>query len=69
MPFINVENTGTNSYIDLTNNIPFSGAEIISTKITGNYTINGSDENETTLKVNDFIVSGGSFDIDLVVTS
>lgn len=65
MPLINVENTETNGYIDLTNNIPFRGAEIISTKITGNYTINGSDENETTLKVNGIIVTGGSFDINL----
>ena len=62
---IDVSKEGSTSYIDLTNKYPFVGSNIISTIFTGNYTINDSDETETTIKINDQEISGGSFAINL----
>lgn len=65
VPVINIQNTETTSYINLTNNIPFIGSNIISTSITGNYLINGSNETDTTVKIDGVTVSNGSFEINL----
>lgn len=62
---INLQNTETTDYIDLTNNIPFIGSEIVSTSITGNYVINGPIGAEASIKINGITVTNGSFEINL----
>ena len=62
---INMQNYETTNYIDLTNNIPFTGAEIVSTSITGNYVIDGLNGAEASVTINGQIVTGGTFSIDL----
>lgn len=62
---IEMEDIETTNYIDLTNNIPFTGSEIISTSISGNYVIDGPTGVETLVKINGVTVTGGSFDINL----
>ena len=60
---ITLTSTNTAGNIDLSNDIPFVGSEIISTTLKGNYTVNGSEN--ATIKINDNVLSGGSFEIDL----
>lgn len=62
---LNVELTSINTTgnISLENDIPFTGSDIISTTLKGNYTINGSAN--TVVKINDIILSSGTFEIDL----
>lgn len=62
---IKVTNDETLEYIDLSNMIPFVGSEIISSNITGNYTITGGESASNTIKINGNIVTGGTFDINL----
>ena len=45
-----MEDIETTNYIDLTN-IPFTGSEIISTSISGNYVIDGPTGVETLVKL------------------
>ena len=62
---VELENFEKTDYISLANNIPFSGATIISSSITGSYQI--SDLNGATgwAKINGTTLSGGTFDISL----
>ncbi|HHT38285.1 MAG TPA: hypothetical protein GXZ95_02580 [Mollicutes bacterium] len=62
---ISLSSVEKTDYIDLTNNIPFIGSEIVSTSITGNYVITGSDEESTSIKINGVEITNGSFEIDL----
>lgn len=62
---ININSNQTVDYMDFTNNIPFVGGEILTTTVTGNYTINGVEEADTTITINGQTVAGGSFEIDL----
>lgn len=62
---INMQNYETTNYIDLTNSIPLTGAEIISTSITGNYVIDGLNGADATVTINGQVVTGGTFSIDL----
>ncbi|MDD4035914.1 MAG: hypothetical protein PHS45_01130 [Bacilli bacterium] len=64
-PVINIQNIEKTDYIDLTNNTPFIGSEIVSTSITGNYTINGPEGANPLIKINGVTVSNGSFEINL----
>lgn len=64
-PVINMQNYETTNYIDLTNNIPLTGAEIVSTSITGNYVIDGLNGADATITINGQVVTGGNFSIDL----
>jgi len=63
---ISMTNVETTEYINLSNNIPFEGAEITSTSITGSYVI--SEQGVSTVKINGELVSGGTFDVDLGIT-
>ncbi len=62
---INLQNTEKIDNINLTNNIPFIGGDIISTSITGNYSINGASESEVIIKINGTTISNGSFEVNL----
>jgi hypothetical protein len=65
---LDIKNIQTNGDINLINNIPLVGKEIISTSITGNYTISGASAEDTTIKVNGITVNNGSFNINLGTT-
>lgn len=67
-PTINIQNYETTNYIDLKNSIPLTGAEIVSTSITGNYVIDGLNGAEATVTINGQVVTGGTFTIDLGTT-
>ncbi len=64
-PVINMQNAETTSYLDLTNNIPFTGAEIVSTSITGSYVIDGLNGADASVIINGQSVTGGAFVVDL----
>ena len=64
-PLIHLDLIALTDYIDLTNDISFAGSEIISTSITGNYVINGSDDANTSIKIGNVPVTGGSFEVNL----
>jgi hypothetical protein len=61
---INLQSEETTTNIDLQANLPLVGNQIISTSITGNYTINGAEEEGVIIKINGTIVTDGSFNID-----
>jgi len=65
---INFHNTVTIDDIDMTNSTPFIGGDIISTSITGNYTIEGDNGATTIVKIDDNTVTGGSFNVSLGTT-
>ncbi|MDD3187239.1 MAG: hypothetical protein PHD02_02050 [Bacilli bacterium] len=62
---INLSSTLTETVIDLSNNESFLNSEIVSTSISGDYIINNSTEENTTITINGEAVTGGSFNIDL----
>lgn len=64
-PTINIQNSETTNYINLTNSIPLTGAEIVSTSITGNYVIDGLNGADATVTINGQAVTGGTFTVDL----
>ena len=61
---INVQNYATTNYINLKNSLPFAGSEVTSLEITGDYNII-NDDGSTTLSINDNLLTGGSFSLDL----
>ncbi len=62
---IDLTNSLKTDYIDLTNNIPFIGSEIVSTTLTGNYTVNDTNNSVTSISINGVPLTNGSFEIDL----
>lgn len=54
-----------NNTLSLLNNIPTHRGVIISTSLTGEYTLSGVNESNATIKINNQIISGGIFEIDL----
>ncbi len=65
---INMSSLETITNLDLSNYIPYEGGEILNTSITGNYTISGATENETSISINGVTLSNGSFEINLGTT-
>ena len=64
-PMINIQNSETTNYINLTNSISLTGAEIVSTSITGNYVIDGLNGATAAVTINGQVVTGGTFTVDL----
>ncbi len=60
---IEMSSVETTTNMNLTNNLPLAGREIISTSLTGNYVIEGSGTSN--IKVNGQTVTDGSFNISL----
>lgn len=65
LPIINIKNIEETNYIDLTNNIPFIGSEIISTSLTGELVVEAPEGVNPVIKINGTIVTDNSFEIDL----
>lgn len=59
---INIYSYETTNYFDLSNLIPFVGDEIISSKITGNYSLLDPDAE---IYINEVKITGGSFEVNL----
>ncbi len=65
---IELNEISSTSNVNLTNNIPFIGSEILSTSLTGTYTLNNATDENTLIEINGVVVTNGSFDIDLGTT-
>lgn len=65
IPDVNMIDETVLDQIDLSNNLPYIGSEIVSTSITGSYSLTGTTDEDSVIKINGEEVSGGTFNISL----